>query len=273
MQFNVSHHTRYDYSCPISLGAHRLRIIPKETAQQSLTRFSLQLNPLPATEQRTYDRYGNPLLCFEFNGISPLFEVRVELEALTKPSPSPPRDLLLPLNQELEATPYLGLIEQAHALDNLVQGAFAGAGQPLILFLQNLSNLLAVQLGPSCRIDGAPFLPSETLARGAASCRDLTWLFIAACRQVGIPARFVSGYHTRQLGRHPGALHAWPELLIPAHGWIGYDLDRDDWSDDSFLSVAAAPDPASVTPIEGEYSFVGSLLNSSLQVDVQIEAS
>ena len=55
---------------------------------------------------------------------------------------------------------------------------------------------------------------------------DVTALFMAACRSLGIAARFVSGYQAEADtpdGRRQ--LHAWPEAFLPGVGWCGFDPD------------------------------------------------
>jgi len=46
-------------------------------------------------------------------------------------------------------------------------------------------------------------------------------LMIEACRSVGIPSRFISGYHFADL--LPSDLYAWVDLYIPGAGWRGSD--------------------------------------------------
>ena len=57
---------------------------------------------------------------------------------------------------------------------------------------------------------------SETLQLGSGSCCDLVWFFICKVRELGIAARFVSGYRINSLN-HPGkgATHAWTEVSLP----------------------------------------------------------
>ncbi|MFW5746457.1 MAG: transglutaminase-like domain-containing protein [Nanoarchaeota archaeon] len=57
-------------------------------------------------------------------------------------------------------------------------------------------------------------------------CDELTALFIAMCRSVGIPARFVSGisYTTSSLFDDKWSSHAWAEVYFPEVGWVPFDI-------------------------------------------------
>ncbi len=56
-------------------------------------------------------------------------------------------------------------------------------------------------------------------------CDELTNLFIAMARALGIPARFVSGiaYSNSELFTSGWGLHGWAEVYFPEHGWIPFD--------------------------------------------------
>ncbi|MEM4267749.1 MAG: transglutaminase-like domain-containing protein [Candidatus Woesearchaeota archaeon] len=57
-------------------------------------------------------------------------------------------------------------------------------------------------------------------------CDEITNLFIATCRSLGIPARFVSGvsYTTSENFAEPWNSHGWAEVYFPGYGWVPYDV-------------------------------------------------
>ena len=100
---------------------------------------------------------------------------------------------------------------------------------------------------------GAPH-PAETTLRGQeGSCRDLAVLFCAACRAVGLAARFVSGYERDASLQENGDLHAWAEVYLEGAGWRGYDPSRALAVAASHVAVAASSDPLLASPISGTF--------------------
>ena len=67
--------------------------------------------------------------------------------------------------------------------------------------------------------------PLEALARGAGVAQDQAHVFIAACRRLGVPARYVSGYlRNDDPELHVGRTsHSWAEAWVPGLEWVGFD--------------------------------------------------
>jgi transglutaminase-like putative cysteine protease len=67
---------------------------------------------------------------------------------------------------------------------------------------------------------------SWVLSNKEGVCDELTTLFIAMNRALGVPARFVSGvaYTNSPLFTNPWGPHAWAEVYFPGEGWVPYDL-------------------------------------------------
>ncbi|MBU0459336.1 MAG: transglutaminase-like domain-containing protein [Nanoarchaeota archaeon] len=57
-------------------------------------------------------------------------------------------------------------------------------------------------------------------------CDEMSSLFVAMARSLGIPARFVSGisYSTSELFVNNWQPHGWAEVYFPEIGWVGFDI-------------------------------------------------
>jgi hypothetical protein len=75
-------------------------------------------------------------------------------------------------------------------------------------------------------------------------CDEITNLFIALLRSVGIPARFVSGVAYTNLNNVFGN-HGWAEVYFPNHGWIPFDVTYGQygWIDPTHIKLSDSLDP------------------------------
>lgn len=275
MQFEVDHLTRYRYSVPVSLGEHQLRFAPAWRPSQQLLDCEVETTPAPVTLHDGVDTWGNPVRSVTFEGTTTLFEIRARLRVETMPVaawPAPGQILIPPhyTDAPFDLTPFLVPLEEPGALWTFIEPLQHQAGGDAAVFLAALNAAIHGFYHRGVRLAGEARRPSETLARGEGVCRDLTLLFMAVCRQVGIAARFVSGYQQGDGTRELRYLHAWPEVYLPGEGWVGYDPTHGDLAGGDHLAVAAAPSAQAVTPVEGGYSFVGSQVDSTLETEIRI---
>ena len=149
-------------------------------------------------------------------------------------------------------------------------GRLLKCGGDALAFLDRLNETLFVRIRHDIRAEGAARPAAATLALGHGACRDVTDLFLAACRSVGAPARFVSGYQakadTPDGRRH---LHAWPQAFARGLGWLGYDPTHGVKVTDGHVGLCAAPSQAATMPVEG--GFYGGQVTSALDYQVEIE--
>jgi transglutaminase-like putative cysteine protease len=109
----------------------------------------------------------------------------------------------------------------------------------------------------------------EAFAMGRGVCQDLTHVFIAGARHLGIPARYVSGYFFRADGViDQDAGHAWAEARVPDLGWVGFDPANGISTAEAHVRVAIGLDYLGAAPIRGSRTGGGS---ETLTVKLRVE--
>jgi transglutaminase-like putative cysteine protease len=96
--------------------------------------------------------------------------------------------------------------------------------------------------------------PTETLAAGSGSCRDMATLMLEALRAIGLPARFASGYldcAASEAGH--ASTHAWAEAYLPEIGWTGYDPTLGEATSRDHVVTGVSNHPRGVMPISGTF--------------------
>lgn len=264
MRCRVFHRTRYRYDRPVFLEPHRIRLIPRGDAAQRLLAHHLDIRPLPAGSALVTDLYGNTVLSVWFSDL--VTELTIEAACEVETLRANPFDFLadgarstLPLPLDAEETAVLGgpCLAPPRGAQDRVRALAAGlvglgAATPGD-FLWALTTWFGAHVRPLTRHEPGLWDPDTVLARGEGACRDLAVCALAACRAVGIPSRFVSGYQEGDPDREDGDLHAWIEAWLPGGGWRGYDPTHGLAVADRHVALAAAPDSAGTAPVVGSF--------------------
>lgn len=275
MRFSVCHQSLYRYSLPIRLGTHVVRLSPRLDNAAAVQR-SLIVDPLPSFRDDGFDRFGNPVTTLDFTGYTDHLRIESRFEVETFVPVSPAGFTFPPLPWPAPAEPWLAdyLVGEpvAPSVQDFALSLAQDVGWGAVAFLEHMNRTLFTRTDRHIRVDGSAQDPAHTLASAKGACRDLTVLFMAACRWMGIPARFVSGYQAQAESvdgrRH---LHAWPEVFLPGFGWAGFDPTHGLPVTDGHVPLCAAPGQAATMPIEGGFWFDGTEITSTLDYTVEID--
>lgn len=274
MRIAVTHSSLYRYQNPVYPEPHTFRLRPREDGGQHLIRYALEISPDPAGRTECLDQDGNVVVETWFNRQIPELAVKSSFEVETRREN--PFDYLLkvpaaaypePLRSAL--APYLQAGEAAGPVEELIRAVDANSADTPA-FLTGLNRRLFEAFGHVIREDGPPNPPEVTLRERQGTCRDLAVLFCAACRQVGLAARFVSGYESGAVFDTQAQMHAWAEVYLRGGGWRGYDPTQGLAVSTGHVAVAAAADPLLAIPISGTYrGAASSKLEFSISMQVQ----
>ena len=83
------------------------------------------------------------------------------------------------------------------------------------------------------------------------SAADAVHAFIACCRHLGVPARYVSGYmYARQKDNNGVAMHAWAEAWV-VERWRSFDIAHDSPVGEAHIKLAVGADYLDACPVRG----------------------
>jgi transglutaminase-like putative cysteine protease len=272
MRFSVRHKTEYRYSAPVNFSPHIVRLTPR-AEDARLLEHDLIVSPAPGRREDITDAFGNAVTRLTFEDASDHLRIESRFALETHPVTPPAESTLppLPWSQAADAAPYYFSAGPEHETVRAFAGALASEhGGDALAFLEHLNRTLYTQIDRKIREEGAAQSAAHTLEIGRGACRDLAVLFIAACRSLGIPARFVSGYQAQiELADGRRHLHAWPEAFLPGLGWRGFDPTHGIMVSEGHVAICAGPEQAHTMPVEG--GFYGTGITSTLDYAVEID--
>ncbi len=276
MQYQITHVTTYKYDRPVQLAPHLVRLRPRCDVAQSLNSFILTILPEPIRITENIDLDGNNYIKVWFDNAK-INTLTITSQSQVTTHRHNPFNFLLedwatqlpidyPSSMANQLTPYLsGSIDPVAY--QLAQEIWLNTQGNAVEFLTTLNLTINRTCKYIIRETGDPFPPSITWQQKTGSCRDLTVLFMATCRAVGLAARFVSGYEQGDpdlAEKHP---HAWAEVYLPGAGWRGYDPNHGIVVQDQHIAVVASAYSQQTIPISGTIIQAG---NISSQMDYQL---
>ncbi|MDG4669028.1 transglutaminase family protein [Mycobacterium sp. 236(2023)] len=275
----LEHRTSYTFDRLVEVHPHVVRLRPAPHSRTPIEAYSLQVEPADHFVNWQQDAFGNFLarlvfptrtrsltitvgLIADLKVINP-FDFFIEEYAETFPFEYPKslledlKPYLRPVDEDGEGS---GPGDLAQAW---VTNFSIAAGTRTIDFLVALNRAVNADVGYSLRMEPGVQTPDFTLRTGIGSCRDSAWLLVSILRQMGLAARFVSGYLVQLTSdvealdgpSGPAAdftdLHAWTEVYVPGAGWIGLDPTSGLFAGEGHIPLSATPHPESAAPITG----------------------
>ncbi|MEM9552210.1 MAG: transglutaminase family protein, partial [Pseudomonadota bacterium] len=117
--------------------------------------------------------------------------------------------------------------------------------------LHALSRLVRDQVTYKVGASEADWTAEEALASGQGVCQDHAHVFVACARELGYPARYVSGYLMLNDRVEQEAAHAWAEVHVNDLGWVGFDVSNGISPDNRYVRVATGLDYSEAAPVTG----------------------
>jgi len=271
----VEHRTTYRFERPAVLGPHLVRLRPAPHSRTPIESYSLSVGPAGHFLNWQQDPFGNHVARLVFP--DPVTELDITVNLVADLTVVNPLDFFVedyatqhpfryPAQLASDLAPYLIAVDQepGGGPGPLVREFIADTRLsamdhvPTVRFLSELNKTVTEAVEYTVRMEHGVQSPDETLRRSIGSCRDSAWLLVSLARELGLAARFVSGYLVQLAADDaPGAghdstdLHAWTEIYIPGAGWIGLDATSGLFAGEGHIPLSASPHPAESAPVTG----------------------
>ncbi len=275
MLLRIQHETKLKYTDAVAETVFEVRMSPPSDEDQTNLGYRLRINPAaPVTSYR--DGFGNRVDMF--NIMTPYQELVIQTTTLMRTHRRPGQERLAEADlsghgdaesngngngngdghgngdgvSSLEALEFLQsskLVNRCPDLDAFVAGLpRPGSSRALLGAVEQVMEAVRGRLKYEKKVTTAKTPLCEALALGRGVCQDFAHLFLGACRGIGLPARYVSGY---VCGPGELATHAWCQVWGGRAGWIDVDPTRGTFVDDHYVVTAVGRDFADVPPNRG----------------------
>lgn len=271
IQVALHHRTRYQYGNAVSLGPQYIQLRPAPHCKTAILSYSLGVTPADHILSWQFDPLANHLARVIIPNKTSEFIVEVDLAAdLTPVNPfafflepgyeTYPFEYTPDLARNLE--PYRSAEPPGPHLRAFMESC-SSSKQSTVDFLVGLNQRVRTEVDYVTRLEHGVQTCEQTLGERTGSCRDSSWLLVQILRQLGIAARFVSGYliqlatEEQSLDGPSGPtsdsadLHAWAEVFLPGAGWIGMDPTSGLFATEGHIPLVCTPDASQAAPIWG----------------------
>lgn len=266
----IRHHTLYRYDRLVQLAPQLIRLRPMPDVRNPIYDYRLEITPENHRTNWFRDPFGNHLARVIFPDRT--VALTIDVTVVTDMAPVNPFDFFLedyaqnfpfvyPPELAAALQPYLVTEAMGEQLKQYMAGPQVQGllEQNTVSFLTGMTERLAGDIDYNVRMEPGVQPPETTLQRRNGSCRDTAWLLVQLLRQLGLAARFVSGYLVQLMTTTADGpkedsvdLHAWCEVYLPGAGWVGLDATSGLLTGEGHIPLAAASTPAGAAPLSGQ---------------------
>jgi len=285
----LHHKSHYVFDRPVVASPHEIRLRPAVHSRTPVSGYSLLVKPEKHFIHWQQDAYGNFVARITFP--EPTKEIDITVDLLADMTVINPFDFFVeewaehfpfkyPPTLREELAPFLETAPPGPLLKAFLDEVVRDTPKEITTtnFLVMLNQKLNSLINYVIRMEVGVQSSEVTLEKKSGSCRDSAWLMVQCLRNLGVAARFVSGYLIQLVADEkpldgpsgPSAdftdLHAWCEAYIPGAGWVGLDATSGLLAGEGHIPLAVSATPASAAPVSGMTSICESQLNVEMKV-------
>ncbi len=252
MRLSVHHVTRFAFDRPSGHSIHDVRLTPRPGNGQRILSWRIDG---PGKRSEWTDGHGNHVTTFSVARQHDAVEIIVSgayeflggdnwLRYAETPTLPPP----FWLRND-------GLAKHDASFNDVIEGLQDRAADPArrVAALHELMERLRERMVYRAGVSNVDTTAAEALARGAGVAQDDAHVFVACCRRLGVPARYVSGYLRNDDPelRVGHTSHSWAEAWVPGLDWVGFDPANGISPRGDSLKVAVGLDYRDAAPVSG----------------------
>lgn len=271
----INHQTSYRYSDSVSMCQNLLRLRPRSHVFQTPIDHRLTITPVPSAINHYLDFFGNHVTWISLQEHHHHFHIDASSRVQIHHRPFIDLSASAPWEQvhdQLAFSPDPACIgARQYVFDSPHVSASLSAAAELHAYAQESFRPGRPMLDAAAHLTGRiyhdfAFTPgatdvdtpiSQTLATRRGVCQDFAHLQIGMLRQLGLAARYVSGYlvtnpppgQPRLIGAD--ASHAWISLFDPALGWVDFDPTNGILPTYKHITIGWARDFHEISPVRG----------------------
>lgn len=243
MRLNVVHSTLYRYLQPVAHSTQYIRLTPWEGRRQRVLRWHVSL-PEPAVALT--DAFGNRMQLLTIDRPHQALDIvaRGEIDVDERDD----GESAGPVNPRvfLRTTP---LTRADDAIRAFIEPMRAIVRARPLIGINDLMHALLDRMPYEKGFTSVEHTAAESFAAGRGVCQDHSHVFLACCRELGIPARYVSGYAYSPADAEV-ASHAWAEAWLSGR-WVSFDVSNAAQAGGAHVKLAVGLDYLDASPVRG----------------------
>ncbi|MBN9224311.1 MAG: transglutaminase [Microbacterium sp. SCN 70-27] len=263
MRLRIEHATGFVYPGDVGASYNEARMLPSSTDAQFVLSSQLDINPSTSVNYYT-DYFGTRVAAFDVLAGHSALDITARSLVEVRPRPIEFGDVTWD-RLHREAPRAIATVEMLDQSARTRPHAEVADVARSIAAQHDHPGRAALAIAAAVR-DAVEYVPGSTEVHSTAAeawterkgvCQDITHITLGALREVGIPARYVSGY--LHPSAHPemgvpvtGESHAWVEWFVG--DWQGYDPTNRSEIVDRHVLVGRGRDYNDVPPLRGVYA-------------------
>ena len=271
-RYRVVHETRYSYQSTVTLSQQYLHMTPRSFASQQTESHQIWVDPTEEEGVEGMDYFGNSTRHVAITAPHKMLLVHAESTVVLTPrcdleqiKGALPWETLRDTIQQgrqpaaLEVCRYLYAsphVTCSPELEDYARISYT-AGRPQLDAALDLTQRIFDDFEFDDKATEISTPLEEVLMGRRGVCQDFAQLMIGCLRNLGLPARYVSGYilthppagQPRMVGAD--ASHAWVSVFCPSLGWVDFDPTNRCLVQCEHITLGWGRDFSDVTPMRG----------------------